>query len=337
MFIIVIMTMNGMEGMDSFSRDDRDRHLITRGNVDGIVCASLFLRMFPYARVSFVTSPTAGARILSMDRSSSNVVLADLALVPELEKGIREIIPEREVITIDHHQPHATTEAQSTLVVREGMSAASVLYHHLGLDDEMRKLVAIADLMEYCETDLLEEEIETHGLKKVFDEARVLDFSWRLDIGDDLFRAQASARLSRGIWPSEIGMIKRRYLQVVNEQRWPKALARVSSNLLIRGETAVLESHDKNRSLYGFGTRALVEVARKKGCNYAVMVNQRKQHSSVSLRGLRPDGVNLGRFVEDFTAIHGLEGGGHPTSAGARIPVETTDRFLNEFVSLTNR
>jgi oligoribonuclease NrnB/cAMP/cGMP phosphodiesterase (DHH superfamily) len=337
MFIIVIMTMFGMEGMDSFSRDDRDRHLITRGNVDGIVCASLFLRMFPHARVSFVTSPTAGARILSMDQNSSNVVLADLALIPELEKGIREILPEREVIVIDHHQPHATSAVQSILVVREGMSAASVLYHHLGLDDEMRKLVAIADLMEYCETDLLEEEIEAHGLKKVFDEARVLDFSWRLDIGDDLFRAQASARLSRGVWPSEVGMIKRRYLQVVNEQRWPKALARVSSNLLIRGETAVLESHDKNRSLYGFGTRALVEVARKKGCNYAVMVNQRKQHSSVSLRSLRPDGVNLGRFVEDFTAIHGLEGGGHPSSAGARIPVETTDRFLDQFVSLTNR
>jgi oligoribonuclease NrnB/cAMP/cGMP phosphodiesterase (DHH superfamily) len=272
-----------------------------------------------------------------MDQSSSNVVLADLALVPDLEKGIMEIMPEREVITIDHHQPHATSEVQSTLVVRGGMSAASVLYHHLGLDGEMRKLVAIADLMEYCETDLLEEEIEVHGLKRVFDEARVLDFSWRLEIGDDLFRTQASARLSRGVWPSEVGMIKRRYLQVVNEQRWPKALARVSSNLLIRGETAVLESHDKNRSLYGFGTRALVEVARKKGCNYAVMVNQRKQHSSVSLRGLRPDGVNLGRFVEDFTAIHGLEGGGHPTSAGARIPVETTGRFLNEFVSLTNR
>lgn len=320
MFIIPIMIILVTEGMDSFSRDDRDRHLITRGNVDGIVCASLFLRMFPQARVSFVTSPTAGAKVLSLDQNSSNVVLADLALVPDLEKGIRAIIPEREVIAIDHHQPNAASDVRNTLVVREGMSAASVLFHHLGIDSEMRKLVAIADLMEYCETDLLEEEIELHGLKRVFDEARILDFAWRLDIADDLFRAQASARLSQGPWPSEVGMIKRRYLQVVNEQRWPKALARVSSNLIIRGETAVLESHDKNRSLYGFGTRALVEVARKKGCNYAIMVNQRKQHSSVSLRGLQPDGVNLGRFVEDFTAVHGLEGGGHPTSAGARIP-----------------
>ena len=33
------------------------------------------------------------------------------------------------------------------------------------------------------------------------------------------------------------------------------SLARVTSNLTIRGETAVLESHDKNRSLYGFFLR----------------------------------------------------------------------------------
>jgi len=55
------------------------------------------------------------------------------------------------------------------------------------------------------------------------------------------------------------------------------------------------------------------------------------------LRGMEAGGVNLGRFVEDFTEVHGVDGGGHPTSAGARIPVETTDRFLDEFISISNR
>jgi nanoRNase/pAp phosphatase (c-di-AMP/oligoRNAs hydrolase) len=67
------------------------------------------------------------------------------------------------------------------------------------------------------------------------------------------------------------------------------------------------------------------------------MVNQRKMHTSVSLRGLSPDCVNLGRFVEDFTEEHGLEGGGHPTSAGARIPVETTNDFLDELITVATR
>jgi nanoRNase/pAp phosphatase (c-di-AMP/oligoRNAs hydrolase) len=56
----------------------------------------------------------------------------------------------------------------------------------------------------------------------------------------------------------------------------------------------------------------------------------------VSLRGLTPGGVNLGRFVEEFTDVYGVEGGGHPTSAGARIPVETTDLFLQRFISISS-
>ena len=42
----------------------------------------------------------------------------------------------------------------------------------------------------------------------------------------DCFRLQAALHLSQGLWPSQVGPIKRRFIQVVNEQRWPKALAR---------------------------------------------------------------------------------------------------------------
>jgi hypothetical protein len=321
--------------MDSLSRDDRDKHLITRGNVDGIVSAALFLSIYPSSKVSFVTSPSAGARVLAMDNSSSTVYLSDLALVPELEARMCEAHERAEVVALDHHQAH-DSPAEDMVVVQEGVSAASVLYHHFHLNGQFKKLVAIADLVEFCRTPLLREMEAFHGTRKIEDEARALDFSWRLDIDDDLYRTQASMHLSKGLWPSEVGMIKRRYLQVVNEQRWPKALARVEGNITVRGSTGLLHCRDKNRSLYGFGTRALVEVAREKGCSYAVMVNERRQHSSVSLRGLTPGGVNLGRFVEEFTDVYGVEGGGHPTSAGARIPVETTDLFLQRFISISS-
>jgi oligoribonuclease NrnB/cAMP/cGMP phosphodiesterase (DHH superfamily) len=324
--------------MDSFSRDDRERHLITRGNVDGIVSAALFLSAFPRSRISFVTSPTAGARILAQDLSSSVIFLSDLALIPELVCAIGAAADRTEIVAIDHHQTMGGGMVpDGTVVVREGMSAAAVLYQHLGLNGHVRKLVAVADLVEFCDTPLLREQTTYYGMRKLEEEARVLDFSWRLNIEDDQFRTQASTHLSRGIWPSEVGLIKRRYLQVMNEQRWPKALARVRNNMEIRAGTCLLDCKDKNRSLYGFGTRALVEVARNEGCQYAVMVNERKLHSSVSMRGLRQDGVNLGRFVSEFTDEHGLEGGGHPTSAGARIPVEMTDIFVDEFITLSSR
>lgn len=298
----------------------------------------MFLAAYPGSRISFVTSPTAGGRLLALDRASKEVFLADLAIVPELEASMYDASTRANVLAFDHHQPNRCSgEVKGMLVIEEGRSAASVLYHHLGLNGRMRKLAAIADLVEFCDTDLLHEQAAIHTQERLDEEARMLDFSWRLDIDDDVFRSQASTHLSKGAWPSEVGTIRRRYQQVQNEQRWPRALARVESQMRIRGPACVLQCHDKNRSLYGFGTRALVHVAIERGCDYAVMVNQRKMHTSVSLRGLTPECVNLGKFVEEFTEVHGLEGGGHPTSAGARIPVETTDTFMDELITAATR
>jgi oligoribonuclease NrnB/cAMP/cGMP phosphodiesterase (DHH superfamily) len=165
--------------LDSLSRDDRDKHLITRGNVDGIVSAALFLSVYPCSKVSFVTSPTAGARVLAMDNFSSTVYLSDLALVPELEARMCEARERTQVVALDHHQGHCSP-AEDMVVVREGVSAASVLYDHFHLNGQLRKLVAIADLVEFCRTPLLKEMEAYHGVKKVEDEARMLDFSWRL-------------------------------------------------------------------------------------------------------------------------------------------------------------
>ena len=318
--------------MDSLSRDDREKHLITRGNVDGIVSASIFLNRYPNSRVSFITSPTAGARALSRDFTSKEIYLADVALVPDVAEAMATRKDRQKVFLIDHHPTPNDPCLNGIKVINEGMSAAGVLYHFLNSSNSMKKLVAIADLVEYFETPILAEIIGDNGQQKVYEESHILDFSWRLNIEDDYFRMQAALHLSEGLWPSQVGPIKRRFVQVVNEQRWPKALARAQSGMFVRGNVGIFDGTDKNRSLYGFGTRAIVEVAMRRGCRYALMINERKMHSSISMRGMCANGTNLGRFAEDFTAIHGLEGGGHPSSAGARIPVERTSMFVEEFV-----
>lgn len=318
--------------MDSLSRDDREKHLITRGNVDGIVSAAVFLNRFPNSRVSFITSPTAGARALSKDFTSNEIYLADVALVPGVAEAMATRRDRQKVFLIDHHPTPDDAAPNGVKVINEGMSAAGVLYHFLGSANRLKKLVAIADLVEYFETPILTEIMDDHGQQKVREESRILDFSWRLNIEDDFFRMQAALHLSQGSWPSEVGPIKRRFVQVVNEQRWPKALARAKSGMHVLGSVGIFDGTEKNRSLYGFGTRAIVEVAKRRGCRYAMMINERKIHTSISMRGMCANGTDLGRFVEDFTAIHGLEGGGHPSSAGARIPVERTEKFVEEFV-----
>jgi hypothetical protein len=319
--------------LDSLSRDDRDKHLITRGNVDGLVSAAVFLSRHPLSRVSFVTSPRAGAIELAKDRISNEIYLVDIALTPDVLRSAEGCNEGQNVHAIDHHPTSNAEDLKGVKVVEEGMSAAGVLYHHLNASTHLKKLVAIADQVEYCDTELLHDMLRKHGSQKMDEEAKMLDFSWRLDIEDDLFRLVAAKHLAEGSWPSQVPSIKSRYIQVVNERRWPKALARVKAGLEINGNVAILASHDKNRSLYGFGTRALVEMATRRGCRYALMLHERKDTVSVSVRGMSRNGLDVGGFVEWFTAVHGMEGGGHHSSAGARIPIPMEHRFVDEFVS----
>jgi hypothetical protein len=153
-------------------------------------------------------------------------------------------------------------------------------------------------------------------------------------VEDDRFRAQAARRLATGRWPSEVPEIKARYLQMVNEHRWDKALDRVRERIEIKHNVALLRFGRHKPSLFGFGSRALAAVARDMGASVAVLLNRRSNLSSLSLRRTAEDpdsdALNLGAFVSDFTAHHGIVGGGHPHSAGAKIPTRAVPEFLRE-------
>ncbi|MBI2078768.1 MAG: hypothetical protein HYT80_10440 [Euryarchaeota archaeon] len=134
--------------------------------------------------------------------------------------------------------------------------------------------------------------------------------------------------------------MQRRYLQVVNEGRWERALQKVRSRLVVKDRIGVLRFGRYRTSLFGFGTRALAKVAEEEGCAVAVLINSRKKRSSLSLRGIGPEyalptpPLNLGQFVLDFTAEHGLSGGGHPSSAGAKIHTRDVPQLLQEIYCL---
>src|SRR5687767_12138658 len=81
----------GNEGSQAFGsdlspyswKDDRRTHLITRGNVDGIVSAAFFYARDPAVRVSFVTSTSAALDVVRRDIQSKDFFLVDLGITPE--------------------------------------------------------------------------------------------------------------------------------------------------------------------------------------------------------------------------------------------------------------
>jgi hypothetical protein len=325
--------------MEFRSQDDRRSHLLTRGNVDGIVSAALFLAKDPSTKITFVPSGDMAVEAIRKDIGSHDFYLVDLGLTPRLIKTLNDKAKTRQrVHYLDHHeqsefqldQLHDDTEG----LVRQGISAAGVAYDYLGLNGDHRHLVALADLVEYCPSRVLDEVTGIVGQDRMEEEARMLDFSWRFRVDDDRFRAQAARRLATGRWPSEVQEIKSRYFQMVNEGRWDRALECVRERIEIKHNVALLRFGRRKPSLFGFGSRALSQVAKEAGASIAVLLNRRNNLSSLSLRRTGEDGdgepLNLGQFVSDFTKEHGIVGGGHPHSAGAKIPTESVPQFLRD-------
>ncbi|HVM44703.1 MAG TPA: DHH family phosphoesterase [Candidatus Thermoplasmatota archaeon] len=323
--------------------DSRHVHVITRGNVDGIVSSSFVFAVHPDARVSYVPSATSAVEILRKDLSSRHFYLIDVGLTPKLIKTLNlKGRTGQRVTLIDHHQQTALyaheLDPHVEVVFGEGGSAAGAALDHfaargLHVDDSLSHLAAIADLVEYGSSHHLARALATVGADRLEEEAEHLDFAWRLEIEDDRFRAMTGRKLARGVWPSEVGEVKRRYLQMVNENRWLKAKERVRSRVVMRNNVALLHFGKRKPSLLGFGTRALTSVAREEGASVALLVNRRKDLASLALRVTGPTRLNVGLFVEQFTREHGVVGGGHPTSAGAKIQSRCLPLFLDELLS----
>lgn len=344
------------EGLGLAFSDNRAVHVITRGNVDGIVSASFCFAVHPDARVSYVPSATSAVDLLRKDLSTRHFYLVDVGLTPKLIKTLNlKARGAQRVTLIDHHQQtalHAHELAPGVeVVIGEGGSAAGAALDHfqatgmiadarargfpLPPDEELSRLAAIADLVEYGSSHHLVDALARFGAERLEEEAEHLDFAWRLEIEDDRFRANVGRRLARGLWPSEVSEVKSRYLQMVNENRWLKAQERVRSRVTLRDNVALLHFGKRKPSLLGFGTRALTSVAREYGASLAVLVNRRKDQASIALRVTGETDLNVGLFVEDFTRKHGIVGGGHPTSAGAKIPSRALPLFLDEILAST--
>src|SRR5687768_14765272 len=275
--------------------------------------------------------------VLRKDIASHEFYLCDLGLTPRLIKTLNDKAKSRQRVTyLDHHEQSElqldSLDVEMEGVVRQGVSAAMVAYDHLGLNGEHRHLVALADLVEYCDSPLLDEVEKDVGMERLEEEARMLDFAWRYRVDDDRFRYHAARKLATGKWPSEVSEVKARYHQMVNENRWDRALERVRERIELKHNVALLRFGRHKTSLFGFGSRALTEVAKEMGASVAVMLNRRNNLSTLSMRatGLDPDSFKLGQFVSEFTAQHGIVGGGHPNSAGAKIPTASVPAFLHE-------
>jgi hypothetical protein len=301
--------------------------IITRGNVDGIVCAAVFLERFPEGEVTFISSPPSAARAAAGDVTSTQMIIADVPLNEEL---LAIVDSDPRITLVDHH-PSCADHPRA--FVDRTRSAAGVLHDRLGAVAGVASAVALADLYERSDSKLLARSVNEIGRERTELEARILDFAWRCNVADDAFRLVAARELSRGLRPSECEAIMKRYGAVMNGDRWAKAVRRVRDRLEVRGGLAILDLRRERPSLHGFGAMALAQAARERGCGYAMLVHDSGRTSIASLRACGGTELDLGLFVQKFAVRHGAEGGGHHASAGVRVPREAADLLIDELTA----
>jgi hypothetical protein len=301
--------------------------LITRGNLDGIVCAAVFLGRYPSGEITFISSPPSAAEAASNDGGHDVIIIADVPLTPEIMALLDK---DPRIMLVDHHP---ACECHPQAVVDVSMSAAGALHRHFGLLSSLTGAVALADLYERSETAAVAWMAATMGRERIELESRILDFSWRYNIEDDGFRLETARALSAGSLPSEVGSVVDRYQAMIGGDRWARALSKVREKLQVRGGLGLLDLRRDRPSLYGFGSLALVEAARERGCRYAMLVHDSRDASVASLRACGGGNVDLGLFVRDFARAHGTDGGGHPGSAGVRLPRQAADRLIDELAA----
>jgi hypothetical protein len=296
--------------------------LVTRGNLDGIACASVFLEKYSEAAIDFVTSPPQA--ILMASRGDDVVTVADLPLNEDMAPLLNAA--EGRVRLIDHHP---TSLRSSHAVIDEGKSAAGALHDFLGRSERTSKIAALADHYERADSHLLRSCIQEYGMERIEHEAEILDLAWRFNVEDDRFRLATAQKLSSGLWPSEVHEILERSSAVQQSGRWAKAIDLIATNIETRGKVGVLDLRNRRLSLHGFGSVALSGAARDLGCDYTVLLHESRGNVTASLRSTAKTGVNLGNFVTEFTKIHGVDGGGHARSAGARITYDKADLLVD--------
>lgn len=310
--------------------------LLTRGNSDGIISAAMALRADPDIKTIFVSHAQLAVQWLRRDLDATDITVCDLGLNDALAAELsRRAKTGSRVVYLDHHatSPRYVPRLSPRVDARieNDVSAAHLAWIHYGKPFDLELLAGLTDFIEGAISDVMLDTWDRLGPEQADLNAQALDWCWRLNVNDDAFRRLAAESLSTGRLPMECDSIRTRYEALVSSGRWNLAVERASERLRLNGGLAILEGQC---GLYGFGSRALSEAARRAGASACVRAQHQGDQTHLSLRRTSSHATDLGLFVQDFTQEHGYEGGGHAAAAGGHIPRRRWGVFNRELSDL---
>ena len=307
--------------------------ILTHADTDGICCGALLLSAYPNSEI-FFTKPVSLLKDLKSTRAD-RILISDIAInkrdAPKLVRLIRE---KGDVRYFDQHpipdniKKEEMESACKEFVHELDVSTSEVVYKYLQKDLPRERVWlalygAIADYEQ--DTPFVKEQLLNWDIRAIYFEASALVMGIKMEG----FESYDSKRdivkiMARGGNPSDVFGLVKAAKDAVNKEFDVYRLVKKKARSI--GKIGYVEF----KKSFGFRGSCALFSATVKNTPIGMCVFEREdRHIDITIRRREPV-VPLNKLAEDAAASVGGSGGGLPEAAGARIPIDSLDRFLKK-------
>jgi RecJ-like exonuclease len=305
--------------------------ILAHGDSDGVCSAALVKYCLPQGEIWF-TRPITLLRDLKEVEDGTMVVILDIALSEtqkvEILPRIRELAQRDEVVYIDHHPlPPETLKNDipaTHFVHQPGMSTAELSFKFFRdeLDPDLDRVALWGAIGDYAEgSNFVLDGLSKYDRRTIYMEAGLLSQALGEAAGDYEYKRDVVLKLSQGIPPTEIPDLVDRAMKATKRdwEMWHY----VKEHVMKEGNLAIV--HELSAGSLGKAAMYALGVA---GTDVGMCTRRDNDEIDISMRRRAGAKIDLNDLLRHITARIGGSGGGHEGAAGASIPVETFDTFV---------
>ena len=301
--------------------------ILTHADTDGICSAALVKKVYPQAKV-FFTKPVSLLADLK-EIGQKEIIISDIAINKRDAEMIFDLIKKKglDVTWFDHHPVPTASDLKAVNYVSSDASTSEIVFTHFEkqLKPEDIWLAIYGAIGDYeTETEFVKKHLANWDARALYFEASTLV----LGIKDEKFDNYKAKReiinlLSIGENPSEISTLVLSAKKVVKNEFVLYDL--IKRNVQTLGDIAYVTRIPH----FGFRGPSALFAATATKKQLGICVFKTEMHIDITMRSPNK-GIPLNMIAEQAAEPIGGSGGGHPTAAGARIPTNTLDKFLEK-------
>ncbi len=305
--------------------------IFTHGDGDGVCSAALVKHLNPEAEVWFA-KPASLHRYLSELQGEDRVYILDIALNERFKNIIfpklEELSKSGEVIYIDHHPLPLDIfkrDVPGRFIHEVGVSTSELTFRLLEaeLPAEMDRVALWGALSDYCEeTRFVCEHLSKYDRRTIYLEAGLL--TQALTEADFDYKRRVVEELARGRSPVEIeGMFEwARKATERDRQIWEY----VKRNVQKERNLAIVYALDT--PLISSGGKAAFYALGVTDADVGMCILRKGDEMDISMRRRAGVRINLDLLLRKTALRFGGSGGGHEGAAGARVPQDKFEAFM---------